>query len=720
MKHLIPFLCLSFLLQDLVAQTSFQGMKYQAVIRDADRREVTNQEVEIRLSIRDGEPPTSGSLYQEDHKVTTGEFGLVSLVIGQGRAFFGTFDSIPWDEREEYWLQVLLDLDLDGQFEDLGASRLHSVPFAFHARTVEDKDDADADPSNEIQMLSIEGNQLSISHGNTINLPATGAVDADSDATNELQQLSLNGHELSLTKGNSVNLPISVPDNDGDPSNELQDINATKNGILVEMDISNGNGTTFSIQDEDADPSNELQSLSVSGDQVTLSQNGGSFTLPSGASDDQQLSLNGTTLSIEDGNDVNLALLATPWTRKTGYLSYDKGNVRVENDQGESANIWPYTVVVHRGNDRGSLSGREVHFQDEGDIVTIYGQKLMQMRKVGSSVDWDYVLIDPDKLEFNTDLGKRIYLGPNEEQEGTLRLYPSGSTHHNVYLGGNGLGGSTLELSERDQVGIFASVVDKVGLINTMGKNGYPNTFMGADIFDQNNGMVSVMDSNGMVVAAMESKDVSDLGAKIWSRGSIFVPDPYRGGNFKAVEMSMNGLNTYDLRIGFQTEVPGIKYPGWHTRGSWTYDGIRDLALLYSNFVTGDTMRADYLHADVVSADVKNFRIDHPTDDSKEIWYASLEGPEAAAYVRGSATLENGEAFISFAEHFRHVANPETMTVILTPLSAETYGLAAIEKSAKGIRVKELQHGQGNFDFDWEVKCVRQGHEDFEVVRKKK
>jgi hypothetical protein len=87
--------------------------------------------------------------------------------------------------------------------------------------------------------------------------------------------------------------------------------------------------------------------------------------------------------------------------------------------------------------------------------------------------------------------------------------------------------------------------------------------------------------------------------------------------------------------------------------------------------------------------------------------------------VRGTATLQNGEAFVPFPEHFRHVANPATMTATLTPMSADTYGLAVIDKTSGGIRVKELKGGTGNFSFDWEVKCVRAGYEDYEAVRER-
>ncbi|PHN01557.1 T9SS type A sorting domain-containing protein [Flavilitoribacter nigricans] len=118
-----------------------------------------------------------------------------------------------------------------------------------------------------------------------------------------------------------------------------------------------------------------------------------------------------------------------------------------------------------------------------------------------------------------------------------------------------------------------------------------------------------------------------------------------------------------------------------------------------------------------VFADTKNFRMAHPEQPGKEIWYASLEGPEAAAYERGTAQLQYGQTFIPFSDHFRLVVNPETMTVILTPHSADTYGLAVVEKTAEGFRVQEFKGGKGNFSFDWEVKGVRKGHENYRVIR---
>jgi len=121
-----------------------------------------------------------------------------------------------------------------------------------------------------------------------------------------------------------------------------------------------------------------------------------------------------------------------------------------------------------------------------------------------------------------------------------------------------------------------------------------------------------------------------------------------------------------------------------------------------------------------VFGDVKNFRMDHPTDPAKEIWYASVEGPEAAAYARGTATLVDGEVTVTFDEHFQLVGNAQTMTVSLTPLSADSKGLAVVEKTATGFKVKELMKGTGNYSFDWEVKAVRKGYENYRVIRDKK
>jgi hypothetical protein len=119
----------------------------------------------------------------------------------------------------------------------------------------------------------------------------------------------------------------------------------------------------------------------------------------------------------------------------------------------------------------------------------------------------------------------------------------------------------------------------------------------------------------------------------------------------------------------------------------------------------------------VVYADTKNFRMVNPNQPDTEIWYACIEGPEAAAYLRGTARLENGRASISFPDHFQAVATAEGMTVQLTPRSAKSRGLAVEEQSLEGIEVRELWNGTGSYEFHYTVMAVRQSYEDYRVIR---
>ncbi len=119
----------------------------------------------------------------------------------------------------------------------------------------------------------------------------------------------------------------------------------------------------------------------------------------------------------------------------------------------------------------------------------------------------------------------------------------------------------------------------------------------------------------------------------------------------------------------------------------------------------------------IVFGDTKSFRISNPGQPGTEIWYACPEGPEAAAYVRGTGHLSNGKAEIVLPDHFVAVASPQGITVQLTPLSAESKGLAVVEKAPDRFVVRELASGDGSYDFDYMVMAVRKGHEDYQVIR---
>jgi len=121
----------------------------------------------------------------------------------------------------------------------------------------------------------------------------------------------------------------------------------------------------------------------------------------------------------------------------------------------------------------------------------------------------------------------------------------------------------------------------------------------------------------------------------------------------------------------------------------------------------------------VLFAAVKNFRETNPRNANTDIVYACVEGPEAAAYVRGTGQLVNGQATIQFPQHFSDIVTAAGLTIQLTPRSAGSLGLAVVDQSTKAFTVRELHQGNGSYAFAWEAKAVRKGYENYEVIRPK-
>ena len=68
-------------------------------------------------------------------------------------------------------------------------------------------------------------------------------------------------------------------------------------------------------------------------------------------------------------------------------------------------------------------------------------------------------------------------------------------------------------------------------------------------------------------------------------------------------------------------------------------------------------------------------------------------------------------------DHFVAVASNVNITVTITPLSADSKGLAVVAKSAAEFSVRELMNGTGSYEFDYMISAVRIGHENYEVIR---
>ena len=252
-----------------------------------------NTDVCLRFTFKNA----SGTEYQETQTATTSEFGRIDLVIGYGTPTLGSFSGINWDGNKKTMEIDIDYRGLCANFEPLAINEFQYVPYAFFAlnagggstTTISTTTDPSI-PGN----LTINGNPLTINVDdndndptNEIELPATAAlnqvltwdgsawvaknnpVDADSDPANEIQDLSLTGNTLKIT-GNA-----SATDIDLTPyldNTDSQIIVSTDTGNLITAGTDLGALIT-SIDDADADPANEIQDLTITGNTLKITGN---------------------------------------------------------------------------------------------------------------------------------------------------------------------------------------------------------------------------------------------------------------------------------------------------------------------------------------------------------------------------------------------------------------------------------------------------------------
>lgn len=126
-------LTLSVLFMAVVAIfAQMQSFKYQAVARDAVGHIMENQDIGVKVSILFDN--ASGTVvYSEAHDITTNQFGLVDLEIGDGDVVLsGVFSAIDWSAGD-YFVKIEVDLDGGTDYSLLGTTQLLAVPFAKYA-----------------------------------------------------------------------------------------------------------------------------------------------------------------------------------------------------------------------------------------------------------------------------------------------------------------------------------------------------------------------------------------------------------------------------------------------------------------------------------------------------------------------------------------------------------------------------------------------------------
>lgn len=212
----IAAICLSL---QIMAQAP-QKMSYQAVIRNTTGALVTSAPVGIQVKIYAG--PTSGApIYTETHTATTNANGLATIEIGA----FTSLNGIDWSTGF-YMLETLVDPTGGTNYTIIGSSQLLSVPYALYAETSGSSTpgpqgdqgpigpQGPAGPAGATGTTGAQGTQGPQGLQGPIGLTGAtgpqgiqGPIGPVGPAGPDSQTLTLAGQTLSISGGNSVTLP---------------------------------------------------------------------------------------------------------------------------------------------------------------------------------------------------------------------------------------------------------------------------------------------------------------------------------------------------------------------------------------------------------------------------------------------------------------------------------------------------------------------------------
>lgn len=295
-----------------------KGIFYQAVARDNYGKELVNKDIDVKFSIISG-TPLGTVVYQELHShVITSKFGVFTRVIGTGIHVGGIYEDlsqIQWSTADHF---LKVEVKFDNDFLDMGTMQFLTVPYALYAqKSLEPGPPGPPGPKGETgdpgsQTLSFNGNNLTISGGNTVNL----------SSLNPPHQLSLIGDTLSILGGNKVGLTNQIQDLTLDINNKLK---ITKNSAATEIDLSpfkqnlsynNSTGILSISSGSGADltplKTAVIQDIHLTGNLLTIDKNSASTGVDLSKymdnTDNQNLSFDPSTntLSIDRGSSVVL------------------------------------------------------------------------------------------------------------------------------------------------------------------------------------------------------------------------------------------------------------------------------------------------------------------------------------------------------------------------------------------------------------------------------
>lgn len=270
MKYILSLFLLLFAAFALQAQAPPQGINYQAVAIDESGAELVgmdiageplvNAVISVRFTIIKNTP--SGPVtYREAHTTTTDDYGLFSLVIGQGIQEDSPMDFqfIQWGTGNHY-LKVEIDVNGGTFYKHMSTTQFWSVPYALYAKSTGNSlvpmyPDQASLPTGDLDIGMLAFVRNCFGNGIPCMVIWDGAqwiyTDGDSDPTNELGlHVVANNAERDLLYPN----PIAGDMVWNEASGQIQVYNGTIwtsiSSSTITYSASNGltlNGQTFQL-----------------------------------------------------------------------------------------------------------------------------------------------------------------------------------------------------------------------------------------------------------------------------------------------------------------------------------------------------------------------------------------------------------------------------------------------------------------------------------------
>ncbi|NLN94629.1 MAG: hypothetical protein GX128_00430 [Bacteroidales bacterium] len=293
MKKLLLTIINLILIITVIAQAP-QGISHQAVIRDANNQLVINTQVGVKISIlRDN--MEGDIVYSETHTPVSNANGLITFVIGHGTVVSGVFADIAWAEGS-YFIKTQVDPSGGINYVIEGVSQILSVPYALHAKTVENLTETDPIFSSWDKSTGIE-----ITESQIIDLDHFTNADEIDPVFSSWDKST----GIAITESQIIDLDHFTNEDEIDPifsswdkstgieitESQIIDLDHFTNEDEIDPVFSSWDKSTgieitesqitdlkdYLTEEADGDPTNELQTVVQEDYKVTLSHDGGSF-----------------------------------------------------------------------------------------------------------------------------------------------------------------------------------------------------------------------------------------------------------------------------------------------------------------------------------------------------------------------------------------------------------------------------------------------------------